>query len=48
MNLTHADVQGAAVLAGLFLVTVGMGLVNPALAVVTVGAGLIWYGRRTP
>lgn len=48
MNLTQADVQGAAVLAGLLLVTLGMGLIAWPLAVVVLGTVLIWYGRRVP
>jgi hypothetical protein len=48
VNLTHADLQGAAVLAGLLLVATGLGLLAWQLAVVAVGAVLIWFGRRTP
>jgi hypothetical protein len=48
MNLTHADLQGAAVLMGLLLVTLGLALLAWQLAIVTVGAGLVWFGRRVP
>jgi len=48
MNLTHADLQGATVLAGLLLVALGLGLIAWQFAVVVAGAALIWLGRRTP